>query len=61
MGMKEIENIMKIVDKKEAENLDKSSNVSVFSKLNDEKYLIKYSGQLNDMLRKLYSNDSFSI
>ncbi len=61
MGMKDIENIIKIVDIKEAENLDKMSNVSVFSKLSDEKVLVKYSGQLNENLRKLYSNYSLGL
>lgn len=31
LGMKDIDNTMKIVDKKEAETLDKNKNVTVFS------------------------------
>ena len=61
MGMKDIEHIIKIVDKNEAENLDKVNNVSVLSKLTDNKYLVKYSGQLNDNLRKLYSKESIGL
>lgn len=57
MGMKEIESTMKIVDKKEAETLDKNTNVSVMYKLTENKFLVKYSGQINDNIRKLYKTD----
>jgi len=57
MGMKNIENVMEIIDKKEAEKLDKNSNVSIFSELGNDKYLIRYSGKINDNIRKLYKND----
>lgn len=61
MGMKNIVNIMEIVNKKEAENLDKNTNVSIMSDLGNGKYLVKYSGQINDNLRKLYSKDPLLI
>jgi hypothetical protein len=57
MGMKEIDNTMKIVNKKEAENLDKNANVTVFSELSDNKYLVKYSGKIVDNIRKLYKDN----
>jgi len=57
MGINETENVMKIVDKKEAEILDKDSNVSILSELNDDKYLVKYNGKINDNIRSLYSKD----
>ena len=57
MGMKNIKNVMEIVNKKEAENLDKNTNVSIFSELGNDKYLIRHSGQINDSIRKLYKID----
>jgi hypothetical protein len=55
MGMKDIDNVMRIVDKKEAENLDKTSNVSILSEIADNKYLVKYSGKISDSVTQLYS------
>jgi len=57
LGMKDVDNVMKIVDKKEAENLDRNTNVSVLSELTSDKYLVKYSGFINDKLRKAYKKD----
>jgi hypothetical protein len=57
MGMKHIDTSMEIVDKRGAELLDKIYNVTVISEISDNKYLIKYSGEINDNLRKLYSKD----
>ena len=57
MGMKDIDNVMGIVNKTEAYNLDKNTNVSIFSDLGNDKYLVKYSGQINDNIRKLYTKD----
>jgi len=42
MGMKDIESFTKIVDKKEAESLDKNTNITVISELADNKYLVRY-------------------
>lgn len=61
MGMKEIDNTTDIVDKKEAEFLDKTTNVTLLSELTENKYLIRYSGQINDNIRKLYIKDSISL
>jgi DNA polymerase type B, organellar and viral len=57
LGMKEIEDRMEIVDKNEAEFLDKNTNVSIISELGNDRYLIKYSGKINDNIRSLYSKD----
>ena len=56
LGMKDITNTMKIVDKKEAENLDRTANVSVFSELTENKYLVKFSGKLSESILYLLSN-----
>jgi hypothetical protein len=53
LGMKDIDSNMKIVDRIEAHNLDKNTNVSVFSGLTDDKYLVKYSGQISDSIKNL--------
>ena len=58
-GMKEIENFIKIVDQNEAEYLDKTTNVTILSKLTDNKYMVRYKGNISDSLRKLYTKDPF--
>jgi len=58
LGMNEIEDMMKIVTKKEAENLDKNTNVTIIYELSENKYLVKYSGLIDDNIRRLYSKDS---
>jgi len=60
-GLKDIEDTLKIVSKSEAEYLDKNTNVSVISELTDNKYIVKYSGQISDNVRKLYKTDPFII
>ena len=57
MGMKDLSNTMKIVDKREAEYLDKTYNVSIFSELSDNKYLVKFSGKLSESVLQLYSKE----
>jgi len=57
--MKEIENTMKIVDKNEAEYLDKNTNVTVLSEINENKFFIIYKGKINDSIRKYYKKDPF--
>ncbi len=57
MGMKELDNIMQIVNKTEAQNLDKNTNVTILSELSENKYLVKHSGTINDNIRKVYSKD----
>jgi hypothetical protein len=58
--MKNIESTMKIVNKIEAETLDRNTNVSIITELTDNKYLIKYSGNIGDNLRNLLSKDKIS-
>lgn len=57
MGMKELEDTLLIVDKTEALNLDKNNSISVFSELTDNKYLIKYKGQISDKISKHYKKE----
>jgi len=57
LGMKDIENTLKIVDKKEAEILDKNTNVTVISELSENKFMVRYNGKISDNIRKLYSKD----
>ena len=61
MGMKDIESTLKIVDAKEVFNLDKNRNISVVSNLSENKYLVKYNGQISDSIRKLYSKDPLKL
>jgi len=61
MGMKDISNFMQIVDKNDAENLDKKYNVSFFSELTDNKYLIKYNGKISENIIKIYSKPLLNI
>jgi hypothetical protein len=57
MGMKEIDTLMRIVDKKEAELLDKNTNVTIISELGSDKFMVRYSGKLTDNIRKIYFKD----
>ena len=57
LGMKDIENTLNFVDLKEAEYLDKNTNVSVISELTENKYIIKFNGHISDNIRKLYKTD----
>lgn len=49
--MKEIDETMKIVSKKEADILDKNTNVTIISELAENKILIKYSGLIDDNIK----------
>lgn len=61
LGMKELESTLRIVDKKEGDDLYRNTNVTVFSELTDNKYLIKYNGKITDNIKKLYSKDSLTL
>lgn len=61
LGMKELESTLRIVDKKEGDDLYKNTNVTVFSELTDNKYLIKYKGKVTDNIKKLYLKDSLTL
>jgi hypothetical protein len=52
MGMNAIEDYLKIVSKEEALNLDKNNNVSIFSELTEDKYLVRYKGQISENIKK---------
>lgn len=56
LGMNEIDEKMEIVDKELMEKLDKSYNVSIVSELDNNKYLVKYSNQIDDSIKKMYSD-----
>jgi len=58
MGMKEIDNTMKIVNKKEVEHLDKNTNISIISELANDQFIIRYNGKITDKIRELYIKDS---
>ncbi len=51
MGMKEIDNTMKIVNKKEVEHLDKNTNISIISELANDQFIIRYNGKITDKIR----------
>jgi len=53
-GMKDILSTMKIIRKEDFKKYDKNYNVSAFADINDEFMLIKYSGRINETLRKFY-------
>ncbi len=59
-GMKEIENILKIVSKEKAMELDKIHNVSVISDLTDNKYLVRYSGNISNSITKYYKTNTLN-
>ena len=55
LGMNEITEQLVIVNKESMELLDKTHNVSVISELSNNKYLVKYNGELDSELTALYS------
>jgi hypothetical protein len=57
MGMKDLDSNHEIVDRAEAEFLDKNTNVSILSELTENKYFVKYKGKISDSIRKLYKID----
>lgn len=59
--MNELTDKMEIVDKSVIKNLDLSNNISIISELNNNKYLIKYSGVIDDRVKGLYSNDILTL
>ncbi len=59
--MKELESTLRIVDKKEGDDLYRNTNVTIFSELSENKYLIKYKGKITDNIKNLYSKDSLTL
>jgi hypothetical protein len=57
MGMKDLDSNKKIVDRDEAEYLDKITNVSILSEIIENKFFVKYKGKISDSIRKLYKID----
>lgn len=57
LGIKDVDNTMKIVSKTEAEILDKNTNVSLISELDEYNYIVRYNGEITDNIRKLYLKD----
>jgi len=53
-GMKDILSTMTVIRKDDFKKYDKKYNVSAFANINDESMLIKYSGRINETLRKFY-------
>jgi hypothetical protein len=56
MGMKDIDSELQIVDFDEALKLDKTKNITLFSKLGNNKVLIKYKGKIPENIKNLYKN-----
>jgi len=56
MGTKEIENILKIVNKEQADQINKNSNISWFSEIGKDKVIVRYKGQVSENIRKLYKD-----
>lgn len=52
-GQREIESKLKIVNGKDAANIKRNYNYSIFSYLNNDKVLVKYSSRINEKLRLL--------
>jgi len=57
MGMKDIDSTIEILDLNEAKQLDKKSNVSIFSQLGNNKVLVKYSEKIPYSIKKLYKEN----
>jgi hypothetical protein len=57
LGMNEVVEKMGIVDKETVESLDKTHNVSIMSELANNRYLVKYSNEINESLKNLYTKD----
>ena len=55
-GMKEIYSKLKFVDSKTANRLNKNFNTSIFAKIDENLYLIKYSSKISEKLRILFKN-----
>jgi len=56
-GMKEIDSKTEIVNKQELEYLDKNTNISIISELNNNQFLVRYSNKISGNIRRLYLKD----
>ena len=57
MPQKEITSRIKVVDQETTNKFIKKYHYTYLSKISEDKYLIKYSGKLNEKLRQLYTED----
>jgi len=57
MGMKDIDSTIEIIDLVEAKQLEKKSNVSIFSQLGNNKILVKYSDRIPQNIKILYKEN----
>lgn len=57
LGMNETGDHLEIVSKESMKSLDKHTYVSIISELGENKYLVKYSGIMDDSVTDLYSKD----
>ena len=60
-GQKDIEFRIRVVSKTEAEKIVKNYHYTIFTELNDQKVLVKYSSRINEKLRKLLAFDYNNI
>ena len=58
MGMKEIDSTIEIINLDEAKQLEKKSNISIFSHLGNNKVLVKYSDSIPRNIRNLYKKNN---
>jgi hypothetical protein len=54
MGMKDISNKLKILSNKEADKVMKNYNCTIFSQLDDDHVLVKYSSKISNNITKLF-------
>jgi hypothetical protein len=57
LGMNETSDTLVIVDKESMINLDKNTYVSIISELGNNKYIVKYSGLIDESITDLYLNE----
>lgn len=60
LGINETEDTLEFVNKELLDNLDKNTHVSVISDLGNNKYLVKYSGLIDDSIKELFNSDIFA-
>lgn len=57
-GMKDKFSTLKLIKKGEFKKYDKNYNISLFAEVNEDLMMIKYSGRINETLRKVYNEYS---
>lgn len=56
-GQKDIESKIRLISRKDAEDIVKKYHISYFADINEDLVLIKYSSKLNEKLRRIYSEE----